>query len=298
MKRKKRNKYPFILLLVIHSALLIYTFIKKKDRRTIGVLLMANMGMAYIFEYFILHLFRAYRYKPKILKNEYFDNFLGAILSQAIYIPFTGVFLSAFKLKWKVKSLFIFYFHIIERLFLHLKIYKTRWWNPVTTSILLPIYFFLSDKWYEQLQKRNPIILFVSLFLAIMGTGFNIVYLAALTGNVRFGRGRIHKLEEHFNYAPLYSMVLSLFAAWIIRKGRWIGRGGILLFCLFVDWILFRLKIVKKNFAFPCLNVILHLFMIEMSAFYQRLIYNGLKKENPTAETKIKSQSFDKILKI
>lgn len=286
MKRKRRNKYPFILLLVIHSTLLIYTFLKKKERRTISVLLMVNMGMAFIFEYFVLHLFGAYRYKPKIMKNNYFDNYFGAILSQAIYIPFTGVFLSAFKLNWKIKSLFIFYFHLVERLFLHLKIYKTRWWNPIITTFLLPIYFFLSDKWYEQLQKRNPFILFVSLFLAIMGTGFNAVYFAALTGNFRFGRGLIHRLGEHFVYAPLYSVVLSLFSAWVIRKGKWLARVGILLFGLMVDWVLFRFRIVKRNYSIPYLNVIIHIFMIGMSEFYKRLIYDGLKKENPQIDKK------------
>ncbi|PAE19918.1 hypothetical protein CHH80_14385 [Bacillus sp. 7504-2] len=280
MKRKSRNKYPFIFLFVIHSSLLLYSFIKKKDRKTISVLLMANMGMAYIFEYFVLHLFRAYCYKPKILKNHYFDNFLGAILSQAIYIPFTGVFLTAFKLNWKIKSAFIFYFHLVERLFLKLKIYKTRWWNPFHTSSMLPIFFFLSDKWYEQLQRRNPLILFISLFFAIMGTGTNIIYLAALTGNFRFGKGRVHRLEEHFIYAPLYSFVLSIFSAWTIRKGGWMGKWRILMFSLTVDSILFRSGVVKKNFSIPYLNVIIHVFMVLMSTVYERLIYNGVEKEN------------------
>ncbi|GIN63478.1 hypothetical protein J27TS8_34710 [Robertmurraya siralis] len=52
------------------------------------------------------------------------------------------------------------------------------------------------------------------------------------------------------------------------------------MFSLTVDSILFRSGVVKKNFSIPYLNVIIHVFMVLMSTVYERLIYNGVEKEN------------------
>jgi hypothetical protein len=289
VKRKKRNKYPFILLLVVHTSLLVFTIIKRKDRKTLLTLMAANMGFAYLFEYFVLNLFHAYKYKPRILKKNYFDNILGAILSQAVYIPFTAAFVSAFRIGWIGKALFVLYFHLVERLFLKWKIYKTRWWNPIYTSFLLPIYFKLSDKWYEYLRKGSPIVLLSSLFLAIMGTGVNIIYLAAVTGNFRFGKGILNKWKKHFVFAPLYSICFSLITAWSIRKDGWAAKFRILTFFLCTDLILYKKGYVKKNFQIPFLNVILHVVMIGLSEFYKRFIYRGVTKECELLEGKKES---------
>lgn len=280
MKRKKWNKYPFMFLLLVHASLLVFTLIKKRDRKTLLTLIASNMGFAYLFEYFVLNLFHAYKYKPRIIKKDYFDNIFGAILSQAVYIPFTAVFLTAFRIGWKGKVLFVLYFHLIERWFLKLKIYKTRWWSPIYTSVLLPIYFKLSDKWYEYLLRKTPIVLFISLFLAVMGTGVNIIYLAAVTGNFRFGKGILNKWKKHFVFAPLYSIFLSLYTAWSIRKDGWAPKIRILILCLCTDFLLFKKGYVKKNFQIPFLNVIIHSFMVGMSEVYKRIIYSDVKKDN------------------
>lgn len=85
-------------------------FIKRKIKKQLFTLLMSNIGLAYLFEFFVLNLFTAYTYKPGILKNAHLDNIFGAILSQAIFVPFTAVFLTARKVGWIGKLLSGVYF--------------------------------------------------------------------------------------------------------------------------------------------------------------------------------------------
>ncbi|WP_113930053.1 hypothetical protein [Bacillus sp. P14.5] len=154
MKRINKNSVPFIMLSFLHIALLIYTLLKKRYRKTI-TLLLSNVAFAYIFEYFTFNVLQSYRYNPKILKKRQLDNALGALLSQAIYIPITGTFLSIFRLRWPSKFLAIIYFHLIELYFLKINNYRLHWWKPIYTSLLLPVFFAWSDFWSSNLQKKN-----------------------------------------------------------------------------------------------------------------------------------------------
>lgn len=282
MKRKKYNKYPFILLFVIHISLLLFTFIRKREKKQLFVLLLTNMGFAYLFEYVILNIFQSYKYKPKIIKSRYLDNIFGAILSQAVYIPFTSIFITGFNLGWKVKAFFVIYFNLIERLFIKLKVYQTNWWRPYFTTMLLPIYFTLSDKWYEHLKKGTPFVLLISHFFSIMVTGVNIIYFVALTGYFRFGRGLFHTWKEHFIIAPLYTITLSIFTTWSLQRTGWLGQARTLLFAICLDWLLYRSGTVKIKIRIPYLNVLIHILMIFLSNQYNKLIYRNMNEKKET----------------
>jgi hypothetical protein len=84
---RNRNTIAFFFLFIIHSVLLGFSFYKSKNRKLLFVLLSANMGFAYLLEYIVLNLFKGYRYKPKIMKKQIFDNIFGAILSQGVFLP-------------------------------------------------------------------------------------------------------------------------------------------------------------------------------------------------------------------
>lgn len=280
MKRSKNNKYPFIILFFIQLSLLLVTFIRKKEKKTLFVLLLTNVGFAYLFEYIILNLLHSYKYKPKIFKRSYLDNILGAVLSQAIYIPFTSLFISGFQLGWKMKAFFVVFFHLIERLFIKLRVYKTYWWSPFYTTLLLPIYFTLSDKWLKHLQKGTPVVLMISLFMAILSTNVNSLYFAAATNNFRFGRGYFHTWGEHFSLAPLYSIVFSIFTTWSVKKGHLLGQIRALLFAIGIDWCVYKSGMVKLRFKIPYLNVVVHSLNIILAKRFRTLIYEGIKGEN------------------
>lgn len=295
MWRKRGNKIPFIILLIIHTSLLLFTFIKKKDRKTQLALLLSNIGFAYLFEYIVLNLFQAYIYKPKILKNKYMDNILGAVLSQAIYIPFTAQFISRFHLKWKTKLFMIIYFQIVEKVFLKLRVYQTIWWSPVLTSIFLPVSFTLSDKWYEYLKKQNAFVRFISLFLGILIINVNLQFITAYKGIVIFGRGAWKTWREHFVYAPLYSIVKSIGGVYFaLHPNRWFGRVGYVSFTFVVKFVFRKMGLIKRHLMSTIVDACFQLSIFTLFEKYKKLIYHGIEEEHASIEQAAKKGVRDK----
>jgi hypothetical protein len=251
MKNPKRNnKIPFIALFLIHSGLLGYTFYKSKNKKQLFTLLMSNIGFAYLLEFFVLNLFKAYKYKPRVMKKNYFDNILGAILSQAIFVPFTAVFSTTQKLGWIGKILLGgVYFSLVEIFFLKLKVYKHYWWRTSFTLILIPLYFRISDWWNILLSKKNPFIRFISLFLMIMVTEANLLFVFASARKIRFGFGRYHSWTEHFIIVPLYAIALSIFSTLsLLKQNNWLSKIRVLVMTIGLDQIFKKRKIVKEKF--------------------------------------------------
>ncbi|RXT15459.1 hypothetical protein [Ammoniphilus sp. CFH 90114] len=277
--KRKANSYPFIILLIIHTVLLLFTFYKQKDRKTLFVLLFSNIGIAYIFEYFVFSLFQAYRYKPRFFKDNTVDNTSGAILSQAIYVPFTALFLTAFQWRDKAKWVGSLYFTMVEMMFLRLGVYQHNWWRTPYTTILIPIYFYISDWWYKQIKQGTPVVLTISLFNMIMVTGTNLLYVMALVGKFRFGMGPRHTWTEHYKISPLYPIVHSFFATWSLKREGIVSKFRILVFGNVLDWVLFRSRIVDKKFYQPLINNVLHIFMIVTSNLYKRLVDDHKKSQ-------------------
>lgn len=273
MKKSRGNSLPFIILFIVHTSMIIFTFTKKKkDRKSLLLLLFSNIGFAYLFEYIVLNLFKGYRYKPNLLKNRHLDNIFGAILSQAVFVPFTSLFITAFNLGLKYKIGFTLYFALIEKIFLKLKIYKNYWWKTLYTSLVIPCYFMISDFWYKHLKKGTPYILFVSLFNCIMVTGVNILYVLAVVRKFKFGLGLFHSWKEHFKIAPLYSILLSLVATCLIWVQGWLAKISIFLFAILLDLIIKKKGIVKSNFDKKGINILVHFIMIFLSNKYKHLI--------------------------
>jgi hypothetical protein len=274
MRQKKDNKYPYLILLGIHSFLLVFTFYKNKNRKRLFTALISNIGMAYIFEYFTYNLFKAYRYKPALLKNRNLDSILGAVFSQAIFIPFTALFITSFHLGWKIKLLASLYFSSIEFLFVRTGIYTQYWWKTKYTLVLLPIYFWITSKWDELLKRRKPVILFVSYFNLILVTSVNLLFLQTIKGKLRFGFSRFYSWREHFILMPLYSIVVGLFTAGTKKeKNGLMVNVKFLIYRLLLDWLLVRAKILRVSKGNVLNNLPFHLLMILLSNYYKNLVY-------------------------
>jgi hypothetical protein len=249
MKNPKQNKIPFIILFLIHSTLLGVSFYKSKSKKHLFTHLMSNIGFAYLLEFFVLNLFKAYKYKPRVMKNNFFDNIFGAILSQAIFVPFTAVFLTVFKLGGVWKLLGGIYFTLVELLFLKLKVYKHYWWKTVYTLILIPIYFNISDCWNLFLSKKNPVIRFISLFLMIMVTEANLLFFFAASRKIRFGFGKYHSWTEHFIIVPLYAISLALFSTMsFLKANNWSAKIRVLVMSIGLDRFFKIFKLSKGKF--------------------------------------------------
>ncbi|MDG5789262.1 hypothetical protein QA612_17520 [Evansella sp. AB-P1] len=247
IRRKKWNKYPYIILFIFHSAMLIFTFYKKKDRKSLSVLLFSIMGMAFIFDYFVLSFFRGYTYRPKFLRNKHLDSVLGATLSQAIYVPFTALFITAFQLGWKVKWLFTLYFVAVESIFEFLGIYKRKWWKKTYTFLLIPVYFFITDKWWQLLKSDNPPIKIISLYNIFHFICINGIFILEVLGKIRFG----YSMKKQIKIIPTYVSILAFIRTWtIIKCSQW-ARVLWMIAVLGVDRILFRLGVIRAKSMYP-----------------------------------------------
>ncbi|WP_226642705.1 hypothetical protein [Mesobacillus subterraneus] len=261
----KKNSIPFLLLAVAH-VLLFIIFAKRSRQKNIWILLLSNIGMAYLFEYPVLNLFKGYTYKPLILKKRVHDQILGAIFSQALYVPITATLLTVYSKNryWKLGSTLIYYG--IEHFFIHLKIYKAYWWKPSYTLFFMNIYFYISDWFYKELNAKKEWALVIAQYLATEVIGVTLLYISAVNRKVRFGRGIHHSWREHFIIAPLYSMIRSIFLVKSSSRPGLMPRFTMFLGSFFTDMLLERIGLVKFRLN-KVWSIAFHAVMIIISRF-------------------------------
>jgi hypothetical protein len=270
--RLNRNSIYFLLLAIVHLTLLAAALLKKKERIT-WVLLLTNIGLAYLFEYVILNCLQAYSYKPSVFKTRYLDNIFGAILSQAVYVPITAVFITIYKGDWKWKACFGLYFFMIEKWFSKLGLYKVNWWKSYYTPLFLMVNFFLSDGVYHLLKEKKKWALAFSYYLSLVVSGISLLYCTAASRKLRFGFSRYHSWKEHFIIAPLYSICLSLVGVLLSFKDHVIYRLLFLLGCMLIDFTLIKIGLLKMKTRQMLGNIPFHIFMISLSRVLHKAIY-------------------------
>ncbi|MCM3585318.1 hypothetical protein M3182_06115 [Mesobacillus maritimus] len=275
ISKRKVKKYPYLLLGIIHLTMVFFTFYKSKNRKRSFILFLSYTGFAYLFEYFVVILNRGYVYRPKFMKEKNLDHILGSIWSQFFYVPTTALFISTFRFGWKVKVFFSFYFFCIERLFISMGIFKTRWWKTGYTFLLILVSFFANDLWVKLFNQRNPVVLWITFFQTIQVTWMNTSFLFAAMKKVRYGPRAIRSWEKHFIVGPAVGMFISLLITWQLRRDGIGGKIRSFLLMLFVDSLLIKqgqLK-VKKGFFLP----VSYSLILATGNLFQRWIYRHQK---------------------
>ncbi|MCM3569514.1 hypothetical protein [Neobacillus mesonae] len=266
------NSIPFLLLAVIHLGIFII-LLKHKKPKDMWMLLFSNIGFAFLFEYPTLNLFHGYRYKPSIMKKPIFDSILGAIFSQAFYVPITAAFLSLNNKNWKWKFSFSFFYYCVEKLFLQLNIYKVSWWKPIYTLVLLNVYFFVSDGFYKAISNKRRWAMGIAHYLAIEVVWITLMYVSAMKGFIRFGRGYIHTWTEHFKIIPVYSLILSFIAAITSSKDGLFYRVLLPFIHIIMDITLVKMEILKVKIKPFLVTGPRYLLMTFISRFFYKTIY-------------------------
>ncbi|KAA9023902.1 hypothetical protein [Niallia endozanthoxylica] len=270
---RQQHKYPFIILGMIHILLLILSMYKSKDRKKHTVLLLNYAGFAYTFEYIVVALLDGYVYKPNFFKNKNLDKIFGSIWSQLFYVPVTALFITVYQLGWKIKLLFGLYFVLIEKLFIFLGIFKNNWWRTGYTFLTILLSFFINDKWYEQLNKRNPFILFISFFHLIQLTWMNTIFAFAVFRKIRLGFPPFLTWKEHFKLAPLVGLFISLFSAWKMKERSYVSQCQVLILMFVIDITLLKKRMLKVK-EIPVLLTI-YAMVLRTAEFYRKLVYES-----------------------
>lgn len=283
MKRQhNKNKYPFIVLAVIHVIMLGVVFYIKKDRKRLVITLFSNVGWAYLFDYIVLTLLNGYKYKPHIIKNKGLDNVLGSILSQAVYVPITALFITAFKLGRLSKLIFVFYFIGIERLFIKWRIFKHHWWKTAYTAFGMGGYFYLSDYWYKALKKKNQKVVFLSFFNMIQVIWMNTIFTLDAFKKLRFGHKRQPSIVVHYKIAPLVGLIVSFVIATLSKSGHWLGYVASSGFMMASNWLLRKNNLLQVT-SFKVLFSV-YVIIMSMTIFFRRIVYG---EEGHTSEGEI-----------
>lgn len=210
--------------------------------------LIPNIGFSYIFEVFVLAFLNAYKYKPNIMKKSMVDNIVGAILSQAIYIPIMATFISLHKhgLGWKLGI--TLYYVIVERIFLRLKIFKTYWWKTRYTAFFLPVAFYLSDYWSNKLTEKNKVVGTASTYLTLNVFQSNLLITLAMLKKSRFKRKwKRLTLQEHIKVGSTYALFIpALYTFSGIKQSKFMITG-VLLLLTGIDFSLIRLNMLNSK---------------------------------------------------
>lgn len=99
------NYLPYLILILVSIFILTYTIINQRQFG-VFVLVISFSGMVYVAEFFVMVIGNCYYYKPEILSVPYYDNILGAIVSNLFILPALGVFAAYYKLRLKWIILF------------------------------------------------------------------------------------------------------------------------------------------------------------------------------------------------
>lgn len=245
----KKSTIPYILLTILHIGLFIFIAKKKIKDKPVPTLF-ASIGLSYIFEYFVLNIFKAYQYKPKLFKNKLIDSIFGAIVSQSILVPIAASIIALLQLGWAWMVAITLFYVAIEAYFLRAKIFFHNWWRTIYTGMLLPVLFFITKKWNKHLnegstEKRRRIttatlfliywVNFTNMHFILVGAFKKYLYLVGILKN---------RYREHFIILPIYTCIQSVIATVFTRWNK-VYFGVLVLHQL--DALTYKLKIIKTK---------------------------------------------------
>jgi hypothetical protein len=268
-----KKSIPFIFLSIIHFFLLVFNF-KQHKQKTL-LLLFSSIGIAYTFEYFVLNLLKLYQYYPRVFRNRWIDSVLGALLSQAVFVPIAAVTIALFRLGWKWQLGFTIFFGATERLFIKWKIFKNNKWNTLLTVSLLPLYFQIVKKWWEKLQEpHSSTVDALSILFCYWINYTNIYYfLLALRGKFFFRIGFLKdKYWEHFIIVPIYTLNLSVICTKDTLSEQPVPKWKTLLKLHLSDRLLTKQNILKATRQDIRLFIPVHFGFLLLGDYYDKLL--------------------------
>ncbi|MCR2806900.1 hypothetical protein [Paenibacillus soyae] len=158
------NFVPYLLLSLMAVCTMGYLVVRTRSYYPV-VLFFAFSGMIYLFEYFILVLFRAYRYMPGVLENPAYDSMAGALVSNLLTIPSIAAALIILKLRKRWILFFALFLTGVEWLFLRLDIFEHYWWKLPFTTINIAFFLSLAVYWSKRLEKGGGFIRYLTILM-------------------------------------------------------------------------------------------------------------------------------------
>ncbi|MCI3920876.1 hypothetical protein MO973_11590 [Paenibacillus sp. TRM 82003] len=213
------------------------------------LLMLSLSGMIYVFEFVIFVLWNSYEYHPNVLKIDYFDNVLGAVISNALAVPAVATFISLYLVRWPWITAAAVGFGAIDLLFFQLGIYEHHWWRSYYTTAALLLFFPFVQFWNKRLlhEKRwaqgTTLLMFAWSWI---GTATYILQI------IQIHQIRIDYFDNVFRdeifTGAIYSMLKALLVTgFIFFGGAWRSWIGALLGLIAMDTALMSAEIIRMN---------------------------------------------------
>ncbi|WP_156889693.1 hypothetical protein [Paenibacillus harenae] len=242
------NYIPYLLLVIISFVLLILSW-RKANHKALVPYFFCTVGIVYFFEYVTLILFKGYVYFPGVFDNSYFDNVLGANVSNGLIVPSAAIFIAAFELGFWWIALIAAVFMGIEELFLHLGIYRHFWYKTIYTGLSLLVLFHMG-KWIWRIIRfrTGRFIRFNVLYygnISVQGTFM--FYLVAIFHLFFF---RVNWFDDpsrgHIAFITLYFFVDSIFYSLaVILRAHWLWNVLLIGGLACINFLLLKLSVLE-----------------------------------------------------
>ncbi|WP_110111704.1 hypothetical protein [Bacillus sp. CGMCC 1.16541] len=211
---------PFLFLVIISLVLFTIVLWHKRDPILI-VLFLFMTGLAYVLEYIILILLNSYRYNPNLMQNDYFDNILGSVTSQAFAFPVMAVVIAAYQLRLSYIIVLSIMFMGIEELFITWGVYTQYWWKTYYTATFMIIGYLIAKTWYVWLHERfNVFIHTATLYFSMISINATVMFIAVAGYKTHWLQMNLfaNSIRDHINLNTLYVCILTLIYVWIVLK--------------------------------------------------------------------------------
>ncbi|MGG1553818.1 hypothetical protein [Paenibacillus ferrarius] len=175
------NYVPYLLLAFVAILITVVTAIRKREPFAL-FLHLSFAGMIYVFEVFVLVVFEAYTYYPKLSKNSFLDSMVGATFSDFFIVPSIGVLMAFYQFRWPWIIFSAAALGGVDVLFVHLGLYSHEGWTSWYTFFALLFFFSMCRIWIRKIQEGNHLFCFLAYLMFAFSTTDSTMFLMLLSG--------------------------------------------------------------------------------------------------------------------
>ncbi|KKI90137.1 hypothetical protein WQ54_23885 [Bacillus sp. SA1-12] len=278
------NYIPYLVLILISIIIFILSWRKAASKKLIPFYL-CMAGFIYLFEYVILVLFKSYEYFTGVFKDDYFDNVLGANISNGFIVPSVTVLIAVFNLEFWWIFLIIIGFLGIEELFLYLGVYRHFWWRTFYTGVSLFIHFYLGKYLWCMIRyhvNRFTLRITVLYFANIAIQGTFMFYLVALFHLFLFHVNWFNDpSRDHITFVTLYFFIDSIFfSIVVVLRAYWFWHALLIIGLACINVLLHQVGIleISSNWVL-CLLTVFQICELFLLMLMYRLLHNSMSTQ-------------------
>ncbi|WP_166240977.1 hypothetical protein [Paenibacillus turpanensis] len=235
--------------------------------------------MIYVFEFFIMVWWNSYEYFPRVLPIRYYDNVVGATVSNLLIVPALGTLVAVYRLRWGWIVLFATSLVSVEWLFTQLNIYEPHWWKKGYTWIGLVFFFYLIRIWLGQLKEGHNSFRVISLWMQAWSGVGTVLFIMSVLGMRYYQIGFFEDMYRDDVFTSsimgiLKSGVFAVFVAWF-KKAKWRLLAPVLVFA--VDLPLYYAGILMVNIPF-WIYTVMYMVLAVLLLWWNSYAYRFLKQ--------------------